>query len=47
VTQGTLSTVKDFLGLSANRAYKRFYPVVWVVQREAFDYLLWTEAEAE
>ncbi len=28
VTQATLSTVKDFLGLSADRAYKRFYPAV-------------------
>nr|WP_293093816.1 hypothetical protein [Okeania sp. SIO2F4] len=28
VTQSTLSTVKDFLGLSAQRAYKRFYPAV-------------------
>ncbi len=28
VTQSTLSTVKDFLGLSAERAYKRFYPAV-------------------
>ncbi len=28
VTQATLSTVKDFLGLSAARAYKRFYPAV-------------------
>lgn len=28
VTQATLSTVKDFLGLSAERAYKRFYPAV-------------------
>ncbi|WP_110648684.1 V-type ATP synthase subunit A [Salinicola peritrichatus] len=28
VTQGTLSTVKTFLGLSYDRAYKRFYPAV-------------------
>lgn len=28
VTQSTLSTVKCFLGLSADRAYKRFYPAV-------------------
>ncbi|MEQ8967682.1 MAG: V-type ATP synthase subunit A [Azospirillaceae bacterium] len=28
VTQSTLSTVKAFLGLSADRAYKRFYPSV-------------------
>ena len=28
VTQSTLSTVKSFLGLSADRAYKRFYPAV-------------------
>lgn len=28
VTQSTLSTVKMFLGLSADRAYKRFYPAV-------------------
>lgn len=28
VTQSTLSTVKMFLGLSAERAYKRFYPAV-------------------
>jgi V/A-type H+-transporting ATPase subunit A len=28
VTQATLSTVKDFLGLSSERAYKRFYPAV-------------------
>lgn len=28
VTQSTLSTVKTFLGLSADRAYKRFYPSV-------------------
>lgn len=28
VTQATLSTVKDFLGLSYDRAYKRFYPAV-------------------
>ncbi|MEM9878622.1 MAG: V-type ATP synthase subunit A, partial [Pseudomonadota bacterium] len=28
VTQATLSTVKCFLGLSAARAYKRFYPAV-------------------
>ena len=26
VTQSTLGTVKAFLGLSYNRAYKRFYP---------------------
>jgi V/A-type H+-transporting ATPase subunit A len=28
VTQSTLGTVKSFLGLSAARAYKRFYPAV-------------------
>ncbi len=28
VTQATLATVKTFLGLSADRAYKRFYPAV-------------------
>jgi len=28
VTQATLGTVKAFLGLSADRAYKRFYPAV-------------------
>jgi len=28
VTQATLSTVKAFLGLSAERAYKRFYPAI-------------------
>ncbi len=28
VTQSTLSTVKTFLGLSAERAYRRFYPAV-------------------
>ena len=28
VTQGTLATVKTFLGLSADRAYKRFYPAI-------------------
>jgi V/A-type H+-transporting ATPase subunit A len=28
VTQATLSTVKTFLGLSADRAYKRFYPAI-------------------
>jgi V/A-type H+-transporting ATPase subunit A len=28
VTQSTLGTVKCFLGLSADRAYKRFYPAV-------------------
>jgi len=28
VTQATLGTVKAFLGLSAERAYKRFYPAV-------------------
>jgi len=28
VTQATLSTVKTFLGLSADRAYKHFYPAV-------------------
>ena len=28
VTQGTLATVKCFLGLSADRAYKRFYPAI-------------------
>ncbi|WP_431023777.1 V-type ATP synthase subunit A [Halomonas sp. H5] len=28
VTQGTLNTVKTFLGLSYDRAYRRFYPAV-------------------
>jgi len=28
VTQATLSTVKTFLGLSADRAYRRFYPAI-------------------
>ena len=28
VTQSTLATVKTFLGLSSDRAYKRFYPAV-------------------
>ena len=28
VTQATLSTVKTFLGLSSERAYKRFYPAI-------------------
>lgn len=28
VTQATLSTVKTFLGLSSDRAYKRFYPAI-------------------
>ena len=28
VTQSTLATVRSFLGLSADRAYKRFYPAV-------------------
>ena len=28
VTQSTLGTVKTFLGLSYDRAYKRFYPAV-------------------
>lgn len=28
VTQGTLSTVKCFLGLSSERAYRRFYPAI-------------------
>jgi V/A-type H+-transporting ATPase subunit A len=28
VTQATLSTVKTFLGLSAERAYRRFYPAI-------------------
>lgn len=28
VTQSTLATVKDFLGLSYDRAYKRFFPAV-------------------
>ena len=28
VTQSTLATVKTFLGLSADRAYRRFYPAV-------------------
>ncbi|MBF0620958.1 MAG: V-type ATP synthase subunit A [Magnetococcales bacterium] len=28
VTQSTLGTVKSFLGLSADRAYKRFYPAI-------------------
>lgn len=28
VTQATLATVKDFLGLSSERAYRRFYPAI-------------------
>ena len=28
VTQSTLGTVKTFLGLSYDRAYKRFYPAI-------------------
>src|SRR5690606_17309624 len=28
VTQATLATVKCFLGLSADRAYRRFYPAI-------------------
>jgi V/A-type H+-transporting ATPase subunit A len=28
VTQATLATVKTFLGLSSDRAYKRFYPAI-------------------
>jgi V/A-type H+-transporting ATPase subunit A len=28
VTQGTLATVKTFLGLSSDRAYRRFYPAI-------------------
>ena len=28
ITQSTLATVKTFLGLSYDRAYKRFYPAV-------------------
>src|SRR5690606_32390595 len=28
VTQSTLNTVKNFLGLSYDRAYKRFYPAI-------------------
>lgn len=28
VTQATLATVKDFLGLSSDRAYRRFYPAI-------------------
>jgi V/A-type H+-transporting ATPase subunit A len=39
VTQSTLSTVKAFLGLSSDRAYKRFYPAIdplisWTRYRE-------------
>ncbi|MBA1145933.1 V-type ATP synthase subunit A [Ectothiorhodospiraceae bacterium WFHF3C12] len=42
VTQSTLGTVKAFLGLSADRAYKRFYPAVdpllsWSRYRQQFD----------
>ena len=42
VTQATLATVKTFLGLSADRAYKRFYPAVdpllsWSRYRPEFD----------
>ena len=56
VTQSTLGTVKTFLGLSAARAYKRFYPAVdplisWSRYREQlrpyFDERLrpgWTDA---
>ena len=29
VTQSTLGTVKTFLGLSADRAYRRFYPAIY------------------
>lgn len=41
VTQSTLGTVKAFLGLSADRAYKRFYPAVdpllsWSRYRDQF-----------
>ncbi len=32
VTQATLSTVKCFLGLSSERAYKRFYPAIEPLQ---------------
>ena len=28
VTQATLATVKDFIGLSSERAYRRFYPAI-------------------
>lgn len=28
VTQAALSTVKTFLGLSSERAYRRFYPAI-------------------
>jgi V/A-type H+-transporting ATPase subunit A len=39
VTQSTLATVKAFLGLSSDRAYKRFYPAIdplisWTRYRE-------------
>ncbi|MDM7859823.1 V-type ATP synthase subunit A [Alteromonas sp. ASW11-36] len=42
VTQATLATVKCFLGLSSERAYKRFYPAVdplnsWSRYREQLD----------
>ena len=59
VTQSTLGTVKCFLGLSYNRAYKRFYPAIdplisWSRYREQlqsyFDNeidLHWTKAVAE
>ncbi|WP_163647892.1 V-type ATP synthase subunit A [Modicisalibacter sp. 'Wilcox'] len=42
VTQGTLNTVKTFLGLSYDRAYRRFYPAVdplisWSRYRDQLD----------
>lgn len=48
VTQATLATVKTFLGLSADRAYKRFYPAVdpllsWSRYRAEFG--AWYEAQ--
>jgi len=35
VTQATLDTAKSFLGLSSERAYRRFYP--------AIDPLMWAQ----
>jgi V/A-type H+-transporting ATPase subunit A len=50
VTQSTLGTVKTFLGLSAERAYKRFYPAVdpllsWSRYNEQLN--KWYETELE
>ena len=45
VTQSTLATVKCFLGLSYDRAYKRFYPAIdplisWSRYREQLQHIL-------